>query len=34
MSDISIINLPDFGDFEDFDRRIKQSGCSNGHGGL
>ena len=27
-------NALDFGDFEDFDRRIKQSGCSNGHGGL
>jgi len=24
----------DFGDFEDFTRRIPQCGCSNGHGGL
>ena len=27
-------NAEDFGDFEGFDRRIPQSGCSNGHGGL
>ena len=27
-------NALDFGDFENFTRRIPQSGCSNGHGGL
>ena len=27
-------NALDFGDFENFDRRIPQCGCSNGHGGL
>ena len=27
-------NALDFGDFESFTRRIPQSGCSNGHGGL
>ena len=27
-------NAKDFGDLEDFTRRIKQAGCSNGHGGL
>jgi hypothetical protein len=27
-------NALDFGDFENFTRRIKQGGCSNGHGGL
>ena len=27
-------NAVDFGDFEDFTRRIPQCGCSNGHGGL